>query len=360
MINIKQKESILNNLKQKASNESLGQTNDQVKGFDFKKRFNPISISDLLKMEIPSTDWLVERLVPKEGITIIAGPPGNFKTWIMFNMAINISRGEKLFDNFKTQKTNILLIDEENHLRLIKQRILMLGGDPDLNIQLISKKNFIITDKNILGKMINFCKKEKIGLVIIDSLVRIHSNDENSAREMNVVFRHLGQFCKHGITVVISHHEKKEGMGKMKASSRLRGSTDILASCDSLISVKAKENNSIIEIKQPKSREEESINPFELRVCKDYDLVDFQYIGQKEKTKTNDEIIMEILKNNPDGLLKKDIEEIADNEYKVSKYQVRESLKRLEETGEINCKKGRGTSRIFSFIEEDNQSNLEF
>ncbi|MBD3300057.1 MAG: AAA family ATPase [Candidatus Moranbacteria bacterium] len=359
MVNQMQKESILDNLETKS--KDIGSRQDKEKnGHNILAKFKPLSMDELLNMDIPPTDWLVEKLIPKEGITIIAGPPGNFKTWLLINMAINISRGDKLFDTFKTQQAGILIIDEENHLRILKQRILLLGGDPDLDIRLISKKDFIVTDKQAITEIIKYCKKEGISVIIIDSLVRIHKNDENSAKEMNVVFRYLGQFYKYGITVIITHHEKKEGFGKVKASSKLRGSTDILASCDSLISIKAKEKNTVIEIQQPKSREEESINPFELKVCKDYGLLCFQYIGQEETSETNDEMVINILKKNQDGLLKKDIEEIAKNEYEVNKYKTRESLRRLERLEKIIFKKGKGTSKLYYLRDNNKQSNLEF
>lgn len=65
------------------------------------KTFTPISVDELLRKEFEADSWLVEGLIPKNGITVISGNPASFKTWLILLLAKHIAEGEALFGRFR-------------------------------------------------------------------------------------------------------------------------------------------------------------------------------------------------------------------------------------------------------------------
>lgn len=98
------------------------------------------SIADILAHDFGEEEWLVESLVSKQGITAFSGNPGDFKTWITIHMALCVSRGNLVFSQFKTTQGGVLIIDEEDHLRLLKKRLNLLGANETDEIHYISLK----------------------------------------------------------------------------------------------------------------------------------------------------------------------------------------------------------------------------
>ena len=141
-------------------------------------KFKPISLFDLMAKKFKDTTWVVEKLVPLEGITAISGSPATYKTWVILDLALKVASGDILFDKFVTVQSNVLLIDEENGERLLQKRIKKIGGKFELPIYFLSLKGFILS-KKIVADIIKLAKEKNIKLIILDSLVRIHETDEN-------------------------------------------------------------------------------------------------------------------------------------------------------------------------------------
>ena len=58
----------------------------------------------LLKADIPPSEFLVDKLIPKNGITIIAGNPSTGKSWILLEIAKCVSSNRFLFGKFDTKE----------------------------------------------------------------------------------------------------------------------------------------------------------------------------------------------------------------------------------------------------------------
>lgn len=246
--------------------------NKKIDSIETKKEFPElISLDDLMSMEFPENKWVIEKLIPLQGITIIAGAPGNFKTWILLSMAISISKGEDFLGKFPSLKSNILIIDEENPLYMIKDRSKLLGAAKALSIDIISQRGFLIEDDAWIKRILDICESKKIDVIFFDSLIRIHQAEENSATNMSNVFRRIKRFCRAGKTVIITHHERKEGAIKSSGQNRLRGSSDISAAVDSHLTVRKikDDDKNKLAIEQPKLRQEQEIEPFEVSILKD-------------------------------------------------------------------------------------------
>lgn len=163
-----------------------------------ESKFSSISIDELLEKDFPLQRWVVDRLVPLNGLTIISALPSSYKSWFSLMLAIKVAGGKMLFDTFATEKMGVLIVDEENHESIIADRATMLLELDGLNIRIVSRKGFILNDRNVTD-LITEAKSYDVGLIIFDSLVRIHNQDENKATDMNQVFMqlqfHLASIC---------------------------------------------------------------------------------------------------------------------------------------------------------------------
>ncbi len=275
-------------------------------------RFQALSLTELLSMDFPESKWVVEGIVPHEGITILSGAPASYKTWLLLRMAMDIANGKMLFGQFACQQANVLIIDEENHLRLLQERLGLLGASPDLPIFFLSQKGFLVSKKGLVEKVLKICQEKNISVIFIDSLVRINNAEENDASQMSEVFRCIRQLCQRKKTVVITHHERKEGNIKISAQNRLRGSSDISAAVDAHIAVKRDRNDrSKILIEQAKLRGGKEMEPFEVALQENENEVEFCYlgphsedIGKKEAAK---DIILLVLNEEKEGLSRSEI-----------------------------------------------------
>lgn len=274
--------------------------------------FQPLSLTELFLMDFPESKWVIESLIPYQGITIISGAPASFKTWLLLQMAIDIAAGKSLLGQFQCEKYKVLIIDEENHLRLVKERLNLLGADKNLPIYLLSQKGFLTSKQNLIDQVLKICAEKDIDVIFIDSLVRVNNAEENDASAMSGVFRSIKQFCQKGKTIVITHHERKEGAYKSSAQSRLRGSSDISASVDAHISVmRDKDDKSKIVVEQAKLRSDKEIDSFEVTLKKNNGRMEFTYLGLHSEDVTRKKaaknVVMLVLDDEKDGLPRNEI-----------------------------------------------------
>ena len=274
--------------------ESICKKHLSDKDSDNQKVFKPIHISELMAKEFRDPEWVVDGLIPSGGITAISGAPSSYKTFIILELASKVANGDVLFSKFETTKKGILIVDEENGERLFHQRFRQLGVSEKLNINIISLDNFKLEDKTV-AMLMSICRERDIGVVIFDSLVRIHSGNENDARDMSRVANLLKQITKNGITVIFTHHNRKSSIFRSDPSQDMRGSSDILASVDCHLAVKKKDTT--IVVTQTKLRHAKENNPFQLRVNGGNDKVEFEYLGEIDKEKSKVEIIKDSVKD---------------------------------------------------------------
>src|SRR3989344_6436628 len=133
--------------------------------------------------------------------------PASYKTWLILTIAVAVAAGGRLFDRFTTQQSGVLLVDEESGEQLLQTRLRLIQEKSELPIYFTSYCGFKI-DESIIKEVISFARERGVKLVIFDSLVRVHTADENDAMKMAGVFHLLRQFSKEGMAVLLAHHNR--------------------------------------------------------------------------------------------------------------------------------------------------------
>lgn len=242
------------------------------------------AMSDLMSQEFPKPTWIVEGLIP-EGITLMSAPPASFKTWLLLAIATSVATGSLLFNHFETEKTNVLMIDEENMASLLQHRLNLLGADHEIPVHFMFEQSFKLEAKQIT-RVIQFCEDNDIGLVTLDSLVRMHRASENDAIQMAEVFSNIRRFTKAGVNVLITHHNRKGSSENL--AQEARGSSDIIAAVDCHISVKKDEGRRLV-LTQTKLRIAEESDPVEIERISFGESLTFNYIGTMKPSESRKE-----------------------------------------------------------------------
>jgi hypothetical protein len=277
-------------------------------------QFQLWSVGDILSHDFGEEEWLIESLIPKQGITALSGNPGDFKTWTTIHIALCVARNIAVFNRFKVDQGGVLVVDEEDHIRLLKKRLGSLGAQESDSIFYLSQSGLKVDLPDVRKRILTIVEEKNIKLIILDSLVRVHSQDENDAGGMSKVFKGLQDFIKAGVSILFTHHHRKQqGFGANNPGQSMRGSSDILAAVDCHITVEKKrdEDNKLV-FKQSKLRQAEALKPFEVNVLiGTLGPSGFEFVGEfNEKKKKLEESVESIVFLLMDGM--KSRQEIID------------------------------------------------
>lgn len=308
------------------------------------KIFASTSLDELMRQDFGDIQWVVENLIPKDAITFISGAPAVYKTWLTLHIALKIAEGNRVFDNFEVMKSPVLIVDEENSPSLIQGRLKKLSATSGLPIHFISLQGFSLNDENVQS-ILGVAEKLGAKVIIFDSFIRIHNTDENDASKMAAVSKHLKEFTKNGISVLITHHHRKQGGASSNLSQEMRGSSDILAFLDCHIAVSRKADERFLTLTQTKLRQEEEQKPFEVNVVSEPHSLRFEYAGKvKEKPSKKAEAaaaIKSVLEKTLEPLSKSDVlKRVGDAGVKVGRSTLKTTLEELIEAGEVHTEQG--------------------
>ncbi len=179
------------------------------------------------------TEYLLDRLIPKQGITLLFGRGGIGKSSLCLQIAHAIGNGIP-FDNIQTIKMPVYYIDFENPLTCLKERISNIGLSDNVSIWHISNET---PPPRLDSSDWVLYKQLPAGLLIFDTLRASNLSDENDSRQMAVVIARLKELREMGFTILLLHHTPKANENTYK------GSTAILDLVDNVIGLEeAKEH----------------------------------------------------------------------------------------------------------------------
>ena len=307
---------------------------------NIKSNFDVMKVDQILSTDFGPDEWVIIGLVPENSITAIAGAPSSYKTWLTLDIARCISSGEDFLGKFKVTKGSVLFVDKENQLKHIKNRLVQISIGKDHQIHYLSQLNldfFIDSEENFLA-LKDIIQNLGIKVVVFDSLVRIHSGDENDAKCMSLVMGRFRQITNLGVSVIFIHHHRKESVGSRKSMNSVRGSSDIPAGVDCLLIIEKIPDELQLVINQAKLRQDEAQEPFAVTIESDKTTksIKFIYAGAYDPNKMSiDELklaVPTILKEKGETA-KQELVDLLSGEYKTG--VINGALKELVENGSI-------------------------
>jgi len=192
-------------------------------------RFKPIDFNQ----SPPPVSWLLKDWIAMGDLTLLVGGGGIGKSWLTMGLALATVGGHTEYLDAEVHESGpVLYVDEENPLDEVHRRLKRMGLSAATMGQLRYLWNQgIALDHNpddLLDEALDFKPK----LVVLDSLTRLHSQEENSVGAMAPLMNHgIRPLAREaGAAVVLIHHMDKAANGP-------RGSGDIRNSADAVIDV---------------------------------------------------------------------------------------------------------------------------
>jgi 5S rRNA maturation endonuclease (ribonuclease M5)/archaellum biogenesis ATPase FlaH len=203
----------------------------------------------------PEYEWLVKGLICKGDTTLLVGEPNVGKSWLSLSLAVSIADGTNTWLGHEVcTQGRVLYIDEENPHDVVYHRLRQLGAVSFDNIRYLHRQG-IRLDRNF-DKLLDEAIAYEPTMIVLDSLTRLHTKDENNAGEMAKLFNDsINVICREtGAAVLIIHHTNK--VQSDSSYVKTRGSSDIGAAVDSGLEARKQEGNrfNLVHFKSRRSR----------------------------------------------------------------------------------------------------------
>ena len=228
-------------------NEMLSQYGPGENGFAPAPKIRDFpDVPDLLTLEVEPVSWLVERMIPRAAVTLVAGEPGSYKSWLALCLGRSVAEGSPFLGASLPAVAGALPGQGKPPGRGARTHAgagHSIGRAAARLGRLAGRPTPAIGDARLLQ-----IAREWKPLFVFDSLIRFHDGDENSATEMSPVMGDLRALANAGATVVALHHRAKS------EASRYRGSSDILGGVDVAIAVSRDHDAGLIKLQCFKSR----------------------------------------------------------------------------------------------------------
>lgn len=237
--------------------------------------FEVVSLSQLVSGEDIEIDWLIQDFLANDSVGILAAQPGMGKSWLFMELAIEFSRGGLWLGKFKTKGGGVLYIDEETPKSLLKRRFRRLLkakklNEDGLNIHFAVWQGLCLTNPASVLRLEMQLKILKPALVIIDSLIRVHRAEENSATEMAGVFEIVKRLVhQYQCSFLFTDHQRKTPHFPVGGGQLVRGSSEKVAFIDSLFVMEQLSDDGTLCIEHAKSRFGQPIPSFVVRLQDD-------------------------------------------------------------------------------------------
>jgi hypothetical protein len=179
----------------------------------------------MLRTDPPPVPWLVESLLARGALTLVAGREGEGKSLTAMQLAVGVAAGVPVV-GVGCHRGGVLVIDAENGGQEIHRRVRSLGLAHD------AAEYFSIYEahgwhlESDLRDLEAMLREQAPALVVLDSFRSLWpGGDENDSGEVAQVLDPLRNLLRaHGASGLLLHHSSKRGS--------YRGSTGIGASCD--------------------------------------------------------------------------------------------------------------------------------
>lgn len=178
----------------------------------------------------PDLSWLIDGLVPLDGLSVIFGVPGSFKSFVALDWALCVATGLPWFGRQVSPGWTVYVAAEGRGG--LKQRVLawwQARGRPDM-----ARARFLPEAVNLLDHgQIERAKRtlaslpERPRLLTVDTMARsMVGGDENAARDVGLFIAAVDGLRRADAAHVV-HHAGKDGKDE-RGSSALRGAADLM------------------------------------------------------------------------------------------------------------------------------------
>ena len=201
-----------------------------------------LDLAEILTTEAQAPDWVVEGMIPKGTIILIAGDAGIGKS--VFNLAegLHVALGRS-FLGFPTHRCRVLYFDEENSrpdVGAYLQQLWVGMGQPDVTElnEWFRLEHFSLGDREWKARMAVTAKEWRPGVIYVDTATSALSikeeNDNSEAQRAIQGLRHVMEATETNPAIKVLKHAKFQAPNQHQGTVRrtIRGAKAWLGAVD--------------------------------------------------------------------------------------------------------------------------------
>jgi len=200
---------------------------DRPKRLSFRECLQATAVNgtEFLAMKIPERKRLVGDWFREADLGFIFAPRGVGKTWFAHALIAKLTEGSNLSDWAVPEAVRVCLLDGEMPPDSVQDRLKRLDVNGGNLIVLshqflfdLADRSFQLGDAEQREALLEFCKTEKIRVLVIDNLSSVSNISENDNDAWPEIGNWLLDFRRNGISVIVIHHAGRNGA--MRGASR--------------------------------------------------------------------------------------------------------------------------------------------
>lgn len=193
-----------------------------------------MSLRELAELDVPEMEFIVDGLLPRGDVVILAAPQKTGKSFLMMDLILSASQG-KPFLGLKTNKCECVYLDLEERVVSMKKRLRKLQGDdtaPD--------GAYITNEAPTLGGGLLDAlaavldERPGVKLIVIDVLAKIRDDNGKNQNAYSADYQMmtpLKDFAEHrNVCMILCHHLRKADATDV--FDRVSGSTGLTGAAD--------------------------------------------------------------------------------------------------------------------------------
>jgi len=198
-----------------------------------KRHFKVLSFEEVQGQ--PEPTWLVNTVLPSNGLAMLYGPPGAGKTFLALDLALAVASRQPWLGHETTSGDVLYVLAEgvAGFPKRLKAGASARGLDTTTTgrVHFIDEPVLLHSAEEVDGLLAALAEQvgRPVALIIFDTLSRCFAGcEENSAKEISRLVENADRIRRQsGATVLLIHHTNKEGDSE-RGSSALRGSVDAM------------------------------------------------------------------------------------------------------------------------------------
>lgn len=184
----------------------------------------------------PAPRWLLQDFLAADSLTLLSGHPKALgrKTLLAMVQALALSSGQEVASFKPVRQVPVLYFYHEGARKATRHRIRMLCQGmgltaPPADFWFAHRSLMDLRSKAEVATIGHWCRDNKIGLVVFDTLAKSMQGSEDDAENMGRVVRGAEEARSYGISVLLLHHLSKSQAslvsGNFDPDRDLRGSS---------------------------------------------------------------------------------------------------------------------------------------
>ncbi|GHA05354.1 helicase RepA family protein [Oceanisphaera arctica] len=210
-------------------------------------------------------EWLIKSFIPSSSFGVIYGASGSLKSFLAIDLCCSIATGENWCGK-TVKKGAVVYIAAEGQSGVSKRiKAWEIKNNTTARNLYVLGHSLVISDEETQESLISSIKdieqedNVKIQLVVLDTLARCYSGDENTSRDMSAFVRGCDNIkSKTNVAMMCIHHSGRD------ENKGARGSSALRAACDFEFQVKRNGNAKKINFINTKQKEDDEAPSIEL------------------------------------------------------------------------------------------------